>query len=103
MRDHIRSNVVGYLALFVALSGTAAALPGKSTVDSGDIINGQVKTKDIGAGQVRGSAVADDTTPFALTGNDIADESLTGNDVAVDAYGRFGFRDYARVMLKDLD
>jgi ribosomal protein S18 acetylase RimI-like enzyme len=26
---------------------------------------------------------------------------LTGNDVAVDAYGRFGFRDYARV--KDVD
>jgi ribosomal protein S18 acetylase RimI-like enzyme len=28
---------------------------------------------------------------------------LSGNDVAVDAYGRFGFRDYARVMVKDLD
>lgn len=28
---------------------------------------------------------------------------LSGNDVAVDAYGRFGFRDYARVMVKDFD
>ncbi|MEP9387944.1 GNAT family N-acetyltransferase [Mesorhizobium sp. KR9-304] len=28
---------------------------------------------------------------------------LSGNDVAVDAYGRFGFRDYARVMIKDFD
>lgn len=26
---------------------------------------------------------------------------LSGNDVAVNAYGRFGFRDYARVMVKD--
>jgi ribosomal protein S18 acetylase RimI-like enzyme len=28
---------------------------------------------------------------------------LAGNDAAVDAYGRFGFRDYARVMIKDFD
>ncbi|MCX7303075.1 MAG: GNAT family N-acetyltransferase [Hyphomicrobiales bacterium] len=28
---------------------------------------------------------------------------LSGNDIAVDAYGRFGFRDYARVMVKDFD
>ena len=28
---------------------------------------------------------------------------LSGNEVAVDAYGRFGFRDYARVMVKDFD
>jgi ribosomal protein S18 acetylase RimI-like enzyme len=27
---------------------------------------------------------------------------LSGNDQALDAYGRFGFRDYARVMVKDL-
>ena len=28
---------------------------------------------------------------------------LSGNDVGIDAYGRFGFRDYARVMVKDFD
>jgi ribosomal protein S18 acetylase RimI-like enzyme len=28
---------------------------------------------------------------------------LSGNDVAIDAYGRYGFRDYARVMVKDFD
>lgn len=28
---------------------------------------------------------------------------LSSNDVAVNAYGRFGFRDYARVMVKDFD
>lgn len=28
---------------------------------------------------------------------------LSGNDIAVDAYGRFGFRDYARVMVRDFD
>jgi len=82
MRDHIRSNVVGYLALFVALSGTAVALPNTNTVDSGDIINGQVKSKDIGTGQVRSLDVADDSTGFALTGGDIAAGTLTGSDLA---------------------
>ncbi len=28
---------------------------------------------------------------------------LSGNDGALSAYGRFGFRDYASVMVKDLD
>ena len=72
MRDHIRSNVVGYLALFVALSGTAAALPRTNTVDSRDIINKQVKSADIGSGQVQSVDVADDSTAFALTGSDVA-------------------------------
>lgn len=82
MRDHIRSNVVGYLALFVALSGTAAALPRTNTVDSRDIINKQVKSADIGSGQVQSVDVADDSTAFALTGSDVAAGSLTGSDIA---------------------
>jgi hypothetical protein len=48
IRAHLRSNVVGYIALFCfAMSGTAAALPGTDTVDSGDIIDGEVKTPDL--------------------------------------------------------
>lgn len=85
VRNHIRSNVVGYIALFVALSGTAAALPGTNTVDSGDIINKEVKTGDIGPGEVRTGDVADDNTPNALTGLDIAGGSLTGADLAADS------------------
>jgi hypothetical protein len=34
---HVRRHVIGYLALFVALSGTAVALPGRNTVESNDI------------------------------------------------------------------
>ncbi len=49
--NHLRSNVVGYAALFVALSGTAWAangpLAGKNTVGSSDIINGEVRAKDV--------------------------------------------------------
>ncbi len=83
IRDHIRGNVVGYLALFLfAMSGSAAALDGSDTVFTDDIVDGQVKTADIGTGQVRSVDVADDTGPAALTGTDVAADSLTGADVA---------------------
>jgi hypothetical protein len=67
-------TVVAYLALFVALGGSATALSGRNSVDSGDIINGQVKTQD----------VANDTTTAALQGKDISNANggtLTGNDI----------------------
>jgi hypothetical protein len=51
-------TVLGGLALFVALQGTALALPGVNTVDSGDITNGQVKQVDIGTNAVRSRALA---------------------------------------------
>jgi hypothetical protein len=38
---------VGVVALIAALSGTAIALPGKNTVDSGDIKPQAVKTQDL--------------------------------------------------------
>lgn len=73
---HIRSNVIGYIALFFALStSSAVALNGSNTVFSDDITNGEVRTQD----------VADDTTANALTGTDIADGSLTGSDIGFGA------------------
>lgn len=39
--------IIGIVALVAALGGSAIALPGKNSVDSGDIKNGQVKTKDM--------------------------------------------------------
>lgn len=73
IRAHVRSNVVGYVALFAVLAGgTASALPGKNKVDSGDIKNGQVKSLDIGADAVGSAAVGAD----ALGGADIDESSL---------------------------
>jgi hypothetical protein len=50
IRDHLRSNVVGYVALFVVLSGTAYAprrtAPGQNKVGSADIINNEVYSVD---------------------------------------------------------
>jgi hypothetical protein len=39
--------LVAVIALVVAATGVATALPGKNTVDSGDIANGQVKKNDL--------------------------------------------------------
>ena len=73
MSKHIRSNVVGYIALFCfAVGGTAQALPGKNKVDSGDIKAGQVKLSDLGADSVDGSKVADNS----LKGADVDESSL---------------------------
>ena len=62
--EHLRSNVIGYIALFCfAMSGVAGALPGKNKVDSGDIKNGKVKSVDV--------------LDNGLTGADIDDATLT--------------------------
>jgi hypothetical protein len=75
------ATVIALIALFVSLGGSAAALSGRNTVDSGDIINGEVRSSDIGTGMVRTGDVADDSTPTALTGVDVANGSLSGSDV----------------------
>jgi hypothetical protein len=68
IRDHLRSNVVGYVALFIALSAGAyaAGLP-RDSIKSKQIKDGQVKTVDL----------ADD----AVTGSKVADGSLSGADL----------------------
>jgi hypothetical protein len=53
MLAHLRHNAVAFLALFVAMSGTAyATTVAKNTVNSASIINGQVKTVDLADGAV---------------------------------------------------
>jgi hypothetical protein len=74
VRAHIRSNVVGYVALFLVVAGgTATALPGKNKVDSGDIKSGQVKASDIASSAVSSVKVADNS----LTGADVDESSLS--------------------------
>ena len=52
---HIRSNVVAYVALFFALSGGAYAIKGQNTVNSGDVVNSSLTSKDIKNGRGVGS------------------------------------------------
>jgi hypothetical protein len=65
------ANTAATLALIVALGGTAVAaggLPGKNSVRSSDIANGQVKRVDIGRGAVGATAIASG----AVTESDLA-------------------------------
>jgi hypothetical protein len=72
MSEYIRRNILGVVAIFIALGGTAAALPGKNKVDSGDIKAGHVRLSDLGANAVNSSKVADDS----LKGADVDESSL---------------------------
>jgi hypothetical protein len=89
--EHIRSNVVGYVAIFLfAVTGTAIALPGTDTVDSGDIINGEVKSPDIEnlgiqSGDLATQAVnGGKIAPNAVTSGRIGDNQVKTQDVADD-------------------
>jgi hypothetical protein len=82
IRAHLRSNVVGYIALFLVLTGGSAyALDGSDTVFSDDIVNGEVHTGDLGGGAVNSAKVADGT----ITGNDVGDQQLSGRDISDDS------------------
>jgi hypothetical protein len=73
---HVRGNAVGYLALFVALSGTAYAA---ATINSGDVIDNSLKSIDLRDNRaVKGVDVRSNT----LTGDDIDEASLEGLDAA---------------------
>jgi hypothetical protein len=69
--------VVAFAALVAALSGTAVALPGKNTVNSGDIKKGAVKTKNIAKGAVTRPKVRNG----AINSAKVANNSLTGADI----------------------
>ena len=79
IRSHVRGNIVGYVALFFALSGGALAVTtaAKNSVNSRAIINGQVMRPDLRANAVNSSKVADGS----LSGGDLGDGSVSGGDV----------------------
>jgi hypothetical protein len=84
IRTHIRHNVVGYVALFLALTGTAYAA---------GLAPNSVLSRHIKDGEVRSRDVADDSTPRALKGKDIANDALTGQDVAQDSLDGWDIHD----------
>ena len=67
--EHLRANVVGYVAVFIALSGTAFAV---EKIGSKEIAKNAVKAKHIKDGQVSSAEVADN----GLTGTDINEGTL---------------------------
>jgi hypothetical protein len=107
--SHIRSNLVAYVALFFALSGTAYAAGGlliysdnivdgqvfsvdvaDDNLTSLDVQNGSLTGGDLANGTVSGQQITNesvtraDIAPDTLTGVEVADNSLTGADVGWD-------------------
>ncbi len=75
--EHLRSNVVGYVALFFAMSlGTAYAID-KNEIKSKHIGKGQVKESDLGNAAVTNNKLA----PNSVDGDNVIDNSLKGADV----------------------
>jgi hypothetical protein len=84
--ETVRTNALGLVAIFIALTGTAIAAQTAATnsVVSKSIKNGQVKKPDLAANAVQGSANVLDET---LTGADVLDDSLAASDLAPDSVG----------------
>jgi hypothetical protein len=93
--EFIRGNVLGLIAIFIALGGTAYAvdgpLAGQNTVGSADIINGEVQTGDLAVDAVTtgkiatGEVTTTDLRASSVTGAKIADGSVSGADIAPDS------------------
>jgi hypothetical protein len=75
---------VAFIALLAALSGTAVALPGRNTVDSGDIKRGAVKRGDIGRNAVTRPKIRN----RAVNGAKVRNNSLTGTDINESTLGQ---------------
>lgn len=81
--------VVAMIALFVAIGGTAIALPGQNTVNSGDVKDETLKSKDLKNGAavqssdiIDDSLVAADLAPGSVGSSEVAADSLTTIDLA---------------------
>lgn len=88
--NHIRSNVIGYLALFVAISGSAyaAATVGpkdirKSAVRAKHIKRGQVAAKHLKAAAVKANKIA----PGAVGSDQLGDDAVNTRHIAAGAVG----------------
>jgi len=83
IRAFLRQNVLGLVAIFIALSGTAYATHpgGANTISSGDIINDEVKTQDIAAGHV----TSQDIGTGEVLSEDIGNSQVALNDLAANS------------------
>lgn len=72
--------VISCVALFMALAGTALAAP-KLAVRSAQIVNGTVRTIDLGNDAVKSVKIADAT----VTANDLGTDSVSSDEIAKDA------------------
>jgi len=104
IRAHLRSNVVGYIAIFLfAMGGTAFAidgpLPGQNQVGSADIINGEVQQPDIGSQAVGTDAIKNNQ----VTHSDLAADAVRSGEIANGQVGNVDLADGSVNSAKVLD
>ena len=98
-RNYLRQNILGLIAIFIALGSTAYAA---NTVFSTDIVDGEVKTPDLAPGAVtevklgNGSVANGKLKSNAVTGDKVPDNALKGADIDEPSIGLF---DPARTAL----
>jgi hypothetical protein len=111
VRGHIRTNVVGYVALFFALSGGAAWAThpgGENTISTIDIQDGEVKKDDLGGNSVVTGKIADgavgtaDLAASSVTSGKVANDSLTALDLATNSVGKLEINEGA-FLEEDID
>jgi hypothetical protein len=94
IRRHLQRHVVGYVALFIALSGTAIALPGKNKVKKNDIARSAVVGKAIAPDAVKRAKIRDAAVTEtklrdgAVATNKILDGAITAPKLAEDSVTR---------------
>ena len=97
LKEHagIAALTVAVMALFVALTGIAGALPGKQAIDKNDLKKNVIKSKNVGPDALTGADIDEDTlaagkvvqrtatlaVPTGLVGEAVA--SCAGNEKAV--------------------
>ncbi len=72
--------IVALIALVAAMSGAALALPGKNSVNSGDLKDGAVRSKDIKKNAVRSKQIKG----RSVKGADVQEDALKGRQVFED-------------------
>ncbi|MGH2982342.1 MAG: hypothetical protein ACRDKV_09915, partial [Solirubrobacterales bacterium] len=77
--------VLSIITLFVALTTTAGALPGKRTVKKGDIARGAVTKRALARGAVKARAIA----PRAVTKRKLANDAVVRRTLAPFSVGAF--------------
>lgn len=79
------SLVLSVITLFVALTSTAAALPGESVVQKGDIAKGAVTARALARGAVKAKAIR----AKAVTSGKLANDAVVAGKLARFSVGAF--------------
>jgi hypothetical protein len=85
--------VVAFIALSVALAGTASALPGRNAVKKGDIARSAVTSRTIARSAVRSRHIRNrevtrsKIAPRAIDSSLVGDNALTGGDILESSLG----------------